>query len=282
MICSAQTALDNAATLLAEAGVENPRLEARLLLAHTLGVTQEALLRDRGSPIDAAQLALLLERRRAGEPLAFIVGRREFWGLPFLVSPAALVPRPDSETLIEAAIAAFPDRSRVGWVLDLGTGTGCLLIAALHEFPSAFGVGVDLAEGAASLARRNAAMLGMQARAAFACADWADALAGRFDLVLANPPYIPTTVIAGLAPEVARYEPRSALDGGADGFFAFRRIIPALPGLLAAGAVAILEVGIGQSDRVSALGRDAGLDPVAAHPDLSGTPRAVVLRRPAR
>ena len=282
MICSAQTALDHAATLLAEAGVENPRLEARLLVAHALGVTQEALLRDRGSPIDAAQLALLLERRRAGEPLAFIVGRREFWGLPFLVSPATLVPRPDSETLIEAAIAAFPDRSRVGWVLDLGTGTGCLLIAALHEFPSAFGVGVDLAEGAASLARRNAAMLGMQARAAFACGDWTDALAGRFDLVLANPPYIPTAVIAGLAPEVARYEPRSALDGGADGFFAFRRIIPALPGLLAAGAVAILEVGIGQSDRVSALGRDAGLDPVAAHPDLGGTPRAVVLRRPAR
>lgn len=282
MIGSVQTALDRSAARLAEAGVEHPRLEARLLLAHALGVAQETLLRDRAAPVDAGPLAPLVERRRAGEPLAYILGRREFWGLPFAVSPAALVPRPDSETLIEAAIATLPDRARVRSVLDLGTGTGCLLLAALHEFPAAIGIGIDRAEAAAALARRNAAMLGMQARAAFVCADWADALAGQFDLVLANPPYIPTAVIAGLAPAVARYEPRSALDGGVDGFFAFRRIIPALPRLLVAAGAAILEIGVGQAERVTALGRESGLDPVAVHPDLNGIPRAVVLRRPAR
>ena len=281
MICSVQTALDRAAARLAAAGVENPRLEARLLLAQALGVDQERLLRER-APVDAGGLPPLLERRAAGEPLAYILGRREFWGLAFAVAPAALVPRPDSETLIEAALAALPDRARVGAVLDLGTGSGCLLLAALHEFPAAFGVGVDCAEGAAALARRNAAMLGMQARAAFVCADWGAALAGRFELVLANPPYIPTDVIAGLMPEVARYEPRSALDGGADGFSAYRRMVPALPGLLAPDGIAVLEAGVGQADGVVTLGRESGLDPVAVRPDLNGIPRAVVLRRPAR
>lgn len=275
-------ALDRAATMLADAGIESPRLEARLLLAHVLGVGQETLLRDRAAEVDAAALAPLLARRQAGEPLAFILGYREFWALPFAVSPATIVPRPDSETLIEAAIGSFPDRARVRAVLDLGTGTGCLLLAALHEFPAAFGVGVDRTEAAAALARRNAAMLDLQERTAFVCADWASALAGRFDLVLGNPPYIPSTAIAGLAPTVAHYEPRAALDGGADGLFAFRRIVPALPGLLAAGGAAILEVGAGQAERVTALGRDAGLDPVAVYPDLNGIPRAVVLRRPAR
>jgi release factor glutamine methyltransferase len=283
MIRPVQAALDRAATALAHAGIDNPRLEARLLLAHTLGVTQEALLRDRAAPVDTAPLVPLLRRRQAGEPLAFLLGRREFWGLPLAVSPATLVPRPDSETLIEAAIAALPDRAQVRTALDLGTGTGCLLLAALHEFPAALGVGVDLAEGAAALARRNAAMLGMHERTAFVCADWASALAvGRFDLVLVNPPYIPTAVIAGLAPEVARYEPRSALDGGRDGFSAFRRILPALPGLLSPTGVAILELGAGQAGRVAALGRESGLDPVAVRADLNGVTRAVVLRRPAR
>jgi len=165
-------------------------------------------------------------------------------------------------------------------VLDLGTGTGCLLLAALTEFPLARGVGTDRAEAAAAIARRNAALLGLQDRAAFACGNWADAIAGRFDLILANPPYIPSGAIAGLMPEVSRYEPASALDGGADGLFAYRGIIPELPRLLRTGGAAVLELGEGQYAPVAALALGAGVDPAAARTDLSGAARALVLRPP--
>ncbi len=219
-----------------------------------------------------------MARRLAREPLAFILGRREFWGLPFAVSPATLVPRPDSEALIEAAIAAFPDRSRVGSVLDLGTGTGCLLLAALTEFPAAHGVGIDLLPAAATLARRNAAMLGLRNRCAFMSGDWASAVAGRFDLILSNPPYIASGTIGHLMPEVALYEPGTALDGGVDGLSAYRAITPELRRLLAAEGAAVLEVGNDQAAAVARLGRQAGLDAVAVHADLSGAARALVLR----
>jgi release factor glutamine methyltransferase len=161
-------------------------------------------------------------------------------------------------------------------VLDLGTGTGCLLLAALSEFPAAFGIGVDRSFAAAALAARNAAMLGMADRAAFLCADWAAALDGRFDLVLCNPPYIPTSQLDGLMPEVARYEPRTALDGGADGYSAYRRLIPDLTRLLAPDGAAVLELGAGQATMVAGLARDAGFtsDP---RRDLSGIVRALVL-----
>ncbi|MBV9757810.1 MAG: HemK family protein methyltransferase, partial [Alphaproteobacteria bacterium] len=181
-----QTALDRAAARLAAAGVENPRLEARLLLAQALGVDQERLLRERGAAVDAGGVPPLLERRAAGEPLAYILGRREFWGLAFAVAPAALVPRPDSETLIEAALAALPDRARVGAVLDLGTGSGCLLLALLSELPNATGIGVEIAAGAAATARRNARALGLADRARFVVGDWGTAMAGRFDAIVAN------------------------------------------------------------------------------------------------
>ncbi len=277
-ICSSSAALNQAAAALAAAGIENPRLEARLLLGHALGKTQEALLRDRGMVEDMSGLAPLLARRLDREPLAYILGRREFWGLTFAVSPATLVPRPDSETLIHAALACFPDRARVRSVIDLGTGTGCLLLAALNEFPGALGVGVDRDPAAAALARRNAAMLGLQYRAAFLAGDWAAAIAWRFDLVLGNPPYIRSSVIPGLAPEVARFEPERALDGGVDGLDAYRALIPALPRLLAPGGAAILECGEGQAGAVAALGRAAGLDLGRVHADLAGIARAVVFR----
>jgi len=266
-----------AAGVLRAAGIDNPRLEARLLLAHATGVPVAALLRDPQRRVHPAGFDTLLARRAAHEPLAYIVGRREFWSLDFAVSPATLIPRPDSEALIEAALTAFAHRRPPDCVLDLGTGTGCLLLAALHEFAAAFGVGVDRSPEAARLAAANAAALGMAGRAAFLCGDWTAALNARFDLVLCNPPYIPTSDIGGLMPEVAGHEPRDALDGGADGLAAYRRIVPSLPARLRPDGVAVLEVGTGQAEAVSALAREFGLA-ATTRPDLAGIARAVVLQ----
>ena len=252
------------AALLRAAGIDNPRLEARLLLAHALDLPVAAVLRAPDVPADLgdpAGYAALLHRRAAHEPLAYILGQREFWSLIFAVSPATLIPRPESETLIEAALAAFAHRAPPRRILDLGTGTGCLLLSALHEFPAAFGVGVDRSPEAAALAAANAIALGLADRGAFLCADWVGPLAGRFDLVLCNPPYIPTCDIGGLMPEVARHEPAGALDGGRDGLAAYRRIIPFLPHLFRPDAVAVLELGIGQAPDVAALRRKPGLSP---------------------
>ena len=272
-------ALRHGAAVLAAAGIERPRLEARLLLAHALGVEQEALLRDLRAPVAMALYAPLLARRAAREPLARITGRQEFWSLPFAVAPATLIPRADSETLLEAALALFPERGRVASILDLGTGTGCLLLAALTEFPAAFGVGVDLAPDAVRLAAGNAAALGLRDRAAFLLADWAAPLAGRFDLILGNPPYIETSVIPTLMPEVRRHEPLGALDGGADGLDAYRRIVPVIPDMLTPSGAAVLEVGRGQAGLVADMAARAGLASMA-RADLAGIPRAVILRKP--
>jgi len=273
---TATTAVLDGAARLHAAGIDNPRREARRLLAHALHTTTEHLLRDPHRPVAPAPYATLLDRRAAHEPLALITGRREFWSLDLAVSPATLIPRPDTETLIEAALTALPDRTRVRRILDLGTGTGCLLLAALTEFPDAFGVGTELSLAATTLARDNAAMLGMASRAAFICTDWSGALGGRFDLILSNPPYIPTGDLPTLMPEVAQYEPSSALDGGPDGLDAYRRILPELPRLLATGGVAIVEIGQGQADAVASLARAAGFAPVA-RADLAGIPRALLL-----
>nr|WP_309139476.1 peptide chain release factor N(5)-glutamine methyltransferase [Siccirubricoccus sp. G192] len=191
--------------------------------------------------------------------------------------PATLIPRPDSETLVEAALELFPDRARVRRVLDLGTGTGCLLLAALSEFPAATGLGVDRVPAAAALARENAARLGLGARARFLVADWTAPIAGRFDLVLSNPPYIESGAIPGLMPDVARHEPGSALDGGADGLAAYRVIIAALPGLLALGGRAVLELGQGQRASVEAMARAAGLAVPGCRHDLGGVERALLI-----
>jgi release factor glutamine methyltransferase len=218
----------------------------------------------------------LLDRRVAREPLALIVGHREFWSLDFAVSRDTLVPRPESETLIEAAVAAFVDRPPPATILDLGTGTGCLLVAALSEFPTAFGIGVDRSPAAAALAARNAAALGVASRTALVCGDWASALEARFDLVLCNPPYIATSDLVGLMPEVARYEPHSALDGGLDGLAAFRHLLADIPRLLNVRGIAVLEFGAGQAGAISQLARDTGLVSELRY-DLSGIARTVVL-----
>lgn len=271
---SIREALRHGAALLEAAGVDSPRRDARLLLGYATGLSREALLRDTLQTIDPIRYHGLLARRAAREPLALILGRQEFWSLDFEVSAATLIPRADSETVIEAAVAASPERDRVLSILDLGTGTGCLLLAALTEFPAAWGVGVDRAIEAATLAARNAARLGLAGRAAFLCGDWDQALIGQFDLVLSNPPYIPTADIAGLMPEVALYEPGRALDGGADGLAAYRHILAALPKLLTPHGVAILEIGVGQAGPLAAL---AG-KPVKFRSDLAGIPRAMVVK----
>ena len=242
------------------AGIDNPRFEARRLIAH--------------APT-ADVLAALLARRCAREPMAFILGTQGFWTLDFEVSPATLIPRPDSETLIEAALA-LPVRP--GSILDLGTGTGCLLLAALAEFPAAWGVGVDLVAEAVSLAARNARANGLADRATFLCGSWADAIGARFDLVLANPPYIRSGDIAGLMPEVGRHEPASALDGGPDGLDAYRHILARLPTLLTRGGHAIVELGIHQADAVADLAITAGFGAPASRADLGGIARALIVQ----
>jgi release factor glutamine methyltransferase len=267
-------AISHIAERLAAAGIESPRREARLILAAALRTDQSGLLSREDAPPETFEP--LLQRRCRREPLAYILGVKEFWGLNFEVSPATLIPRPDSETLIEAAIDSFPDRDAAR-ILDLGTGTGCLLLAALHEFPESFGIGTDVSPAAAALARRNAHNLGLAHRAAFLAADWAAPLAGRFGLILGNPPYIPAPDLPSLMPEVQLYEPDSALNGGPDGLAAYRHIISALPALLAPNGAAILELGAGQADAVTALAQAAGFS-VKTRADLANIPRALIIR----
>lgn len=272
-----QDAIAFGARRLAAAGIDSPRLEARLLLAHALGCHVADLLDAPIRRVDTGPFAVLVDRRTRREPLALILGHREFWSLRFAVSPATLIPRPESETLIEAAMRLFPDRSAALRILDFGTGTGCLLLAALSEFPQAFGIGVDRVEEAAALARANAVNLGLAGRAAFVCGSWDDALSGEFDLILSNPPYIASDAIRDLMPDVRHFEPRSALDGGPDGLQAYRSIIPAIPPLLTAGGAAIIELGKGQAAAAGALANAEKLT-ISAVRDLAGTPRALVLR----
>jgi release factor glutamine methyltransferase len=258
------------------AGVaDSPRLEARMLLAHALGVGQADLLRDGQAAIDPTTFDQLLDRRLAREPMALILGHQGFWTLDLLVSPATLIPRPDTETVVEAVLRDVirpPAR-----ILDLGTGTGCLLLALLTEFPGAFGVGIDRVAKAAALAQTNAARNGLVDRSGFVVADWTDPISGQFDVVVSNPPYIQSSDIPGLMPEVALHEPESALDGGLDGYDAYRTLIPRLGSLLAPDGVAVLELGVGQAQFVSDLANAAGLV-VRFHRDLAGIERAISLR----
>jgi release factor glutamine methyltransferase len=270
-----EQALREITARLAAAGIEDARREARIILAASLGVDAAALLLL--PEVAEDRFEALVARRAQREPLAYILGRKEFWGMEFVVSPATLIPRPDSETLIEAALAAFPLRYKVARILDLGTGTACLLLAALSEFRDAFGVGIDLSPDAAALAARNARKLGLIDRSAFVAGNWSDPLRQKFDLVLSNPPYIPEPDLADLMPEVGRFEPQIALAGGADGLAAYRAILRILPQLLTPAGVAILELGVGQAPPVSAMAQAAGFQ-TEIRADLGNIGRALTLR----
>jgi release factor glutamine methyltransferase len=275
-------AVKEAAEQLSQAGVPDARREGRLLVAAALDWDSASVLghpEAELTPAAAQRLRGLVGRRSAREPVSRILGYREFWSLRFEVSPDTLDPRPDSETLIEAALAALPDRGRVYRVLDLGTGTGCLLLALLSELPNSLGTGIDLSEGALAAARRNAAGLGLGARAQFARSNWGDSVTGQWDVILANPPYIASDEIERLEPEVARFEPRAALDGGCDGLDAYRVLAPALARLLAPAGVGVIEMGAGQTQMVAAIMAEAGLALCKVRHDLSGVDRCIVLGR---
>lgn len=271
------------AAALAAAGVETPDLDARLLLAQALGCAPGDLLLRADAPVppEAADAArMLVDRRAAGEPVARIRGRREFWSLDLHLSPDTLVPRPDTETLVEAALAERPDRTAPLLILDLGTGTGAILAALLVELANATGIAVDRSEGAALTARDNFARNGLAGRAHVLVGDWGSALAGGFDLVVSNPPYITASAMLDLPAEVRLHDPHLALEAGADGLVAYRGIAADLPRLLRPGGVAVLELGAGQEPAVAELVAAAGLEMAGpARRDLSGIPRALVARR---
>ena len=247
------------------------RLDAEVLLAHLLGIPRLTMLLNPDRVIDAAAFEALVARRTAHEPVAYIIGTREFWSLDLAVNPGVLIPRPDSETLIEAAIAHFGDRAP-GNILDLGTGSGALLLAALDVWPSAHGVGLDTSEAALTTARANAERLNSHARIEHG--SWAGT-GDRFDLILCNPPYVAAD--APLGPGVSEYEPEEALFAGAEGLDAYRVLGPQLPRLLGDGGLAAVEIGFDQGEAVPALLARDGLAASLAH-DLAARPRGVLLR----
>lgn len=275
--------LRDAAVALTAAGIDNVRFEARLLLGHAAGLSVEQLVARGSDPVPAGVAAAMREltgRRVRREPMAYILGEREFWGLPFKVSPAVLVPRPDSETLIETVLDLLPERERPLRILDLGVGSGCLLLTLLREYPKATGVGVDASPEALAIAGENAGLLGVASRARLMVDDWrqagwTDRLGGPFDLLVSNPPYIETSTIATLMPEVANHEPRLALDGGSDGLEAYRIIAAATPTLIAPGGWALVEGGEGQAIDISGIFASVGLSPQAPRKDLAGVERVV-------
>lgn len=277
-------ALADAAGRLRAAGVEGPRAEARLLLEAAAGVPRERLLAAPDVFLEAearAAFARMVERRAAREPLAYVLGRKEFYGREFRVVPGVLVPRPETETLVDAALAAFPDRAAPLRVLDVGVGTGCLLLTVLAEFPNARGVGTDLGDALLSSAAANADWLGVADRVELRRTAWADGVEGPFDLVLSNPPYVPEAEIATLEPEVRDWEPRLALSGGPDGLDAYRALAPEIGRLLAPGGAALLEIGRGQEGALGPLFEAHGFV-VSRHRDLAGVVRCLELRRATR
>ena len=283
-VASVGSLLADSANRLERAGVPQARRDARLLIAEALGTQVEKVLGYPEQPVTESQrrsAEALIARRESREPISRILGRREFWGLSFQLSLATLDPRPESETLIEAVLDSLDDRTRRLRLLDLGTGSGCLLLALLSALPRAEGLGVDIVPAALETAMANAQSLGLADRALFAASDWGATVAGSWDVILCNPPYIAESEIAGLAPEVEKHEPRLALSGGPDGFDAYRSLIPDLLHLLADDGFAALELGAGQSETATRLLRDAGLQQWSLHRDLAGHERALLAVRVA-
>lgn len=276
--------LAQAGARLAAAGIDTPQLDARYLLEAASGLSHAGLRLagpDAMPSEQVAQYELLIDRRTRREPVGRILGRREFWSLSFALSPDTLEPRPDSETLIEAALAHITNRQAPLRLLDLGTGTGCLLAALLYELPKAQGVGVDLSAGAVATATANLSALGLAARAQVVQGNWGEGLSGPFDLVISNPPYIAQAEKPDLAAEVLGFDPPLALFAQEQGLAAYRAILADLPRLLTPKGIAVLELGQGQAGSVRALALAQGLSVLELRRDLGGIERALILARAA-
>lgn len=267
---------------LAAVGIDTARLDAWLLLAAATGVGRAELIAgavDRLTPEQEQRLEALVARRLAREPMAYILGEKEFWSLRFLVGPGVLIPRPETETLVEAALTLVADRAAPVRILDLGTGSGCLLLALLSELPNATGLGVDASDEALAVAEANAVRLDLAARTRFTRGDWGQDVAGRFDLIVSNPPYVGDADWQGLQPEIRDHEPAAALRAGPDGLDAHRALAPDCARLLASGGHLVLEIGQGQGDAVARLLATHGLRVVDRRADLAGIERCVLARR---
>ena len=265
-----------------EAGFETAALDARLLLLTALRIPATTLVTHPDTPLTAEEsetLASFTRRRLNHEPVARIVGIREFWGLPFRLSPETLVPRPDTETVVETAHDLLPDRQAPLRIVDFGTGSGCILVALLHELPRATGLGIDLSPGALATARTNADENGVGGRCHFALSRWADAVSGPFDLIVSNPPYIASGMIPTLDEEVREHDPRLALDGGPDGLEPYRILLSEAGRLLAPGGLLAVEIGYDQAEELRSLAGSHGLEILRIAHDLSGNPRCVAMRR---
>lgn len=275
--------LKDASERLKQADVaETPRLDAILLLEQASGLTANSIRLNPDealTPDTVAAFEALLQRRLAHEPVSKILGFREFWSLTFRTSRDVLDPRPDSETLVAGVLAALPDREAKLRLVDFGTGSGCLLLSLLHELPNATGLAVDLSPTALAIAKENAERLGLSGRVTFRQASWGEGLQETFDILISNPPYIESSVVPTLEPEVSRYDPLLALDGGSDGLEAYRALAPDLARLAAPGAVVALEIGLGQDVAVSRLLAEQGIQEIAVLPDLSGIGRVVSGRK---
>lgn len=268
-----------------EAGIESPELDARVLIGHALRLDHAGLATaatQQISDLTATQIERFTARRLAGEPVARIVGQKEFWSLPLTVTPAVLVPRPETEILVELALALIDRdgaRTRALRIADLATGSGAILLALLSELPNAYGIGTDIDTKALAVACCNAKQLGFDARATFLATNYGTALESSFDLVVSNPPYVASADIATLAPEVREHDPRHALDGGADGIAAYRAIAVDAPRLLKPGGHLVVEIGAGQERAVTDLFAARGLAIAGMRHDLSGIPRALAAIR---
>jgi release factor glutamine methyltransferase len=274
-------ALQKVAERLADAGIEDARRDAQVLLGHVIERDRaylHAFAEVQLSDDQTARLSGLVDRRAARVPMSQVLGSREFWSLDFQVTADTLTPRPDSETLVEAAIEQFGTGPGPSGIADLGTGTGCLLISLLTNWPESRGLGVDRSPEALAVARTNARACEVDARCVFVEGSWFDGIADRFDLIVSNPPYIPSDDLAGLEPEVVQHEPHLALDGGDDGLDAYRALLPQLPAHLTKAGVVVLEHGAGQGPELENLAGEHGLAVVTNRSDLAGLRRCLVLR----
>jgi release factor glutamine methyltransferase len=269
-----------------QGGLDAPELDARIIVGHVLGLDHTALAAQSDRVLaaeEAGAIAALSARRLAREPVARILGRKEFWGLPFKLNAETLLPRPETETVVEAALAALDRENRTSQelrIVDLGTGSGALLLALLSELPRACGIGTDISFAALRCARDNAAAFGLSTRASFVACDYGTALRGPVDVLVSNPPYVARADIAGLQPEVRDFDPRAALDGGLDGLDGYRAIAPQARDMLAPDGVLVLELGQGQLGAVTSIFASTGLAPIAPQHDLAGIARALVMRAP--